>query len=849
MVPIPVPYVQMMMGLTGSGGNSSEFSFSNPSIHKIWRSGVLNSGVITVPSGYSNISWQIIEHQTAAVLASGSGNSVSQTFTYGTGCNVYDLLVSTTKGGYPTLEKVFPGEFTCLPPVFTEGTADRVYTLPGSIGFINDGWVDRGTSAVYKIWVKGDYTGAAGFNFQYFRSDSDNRPIHMIFDNVTITSSSFNFQLTACQNLIIDGCASELVQYGLKCVKSIGGADQNFFVYPSDATHGGKNITMCGIYTNNLEHTSGGSAGFQLSSSNNVTFNYDTFTWARPIAFNCEVNWPAAEGYYMAHFTDAPDGTGRAFSGYSNSLFFRLYANHTANEGFQYGSNFSGDVWGCRWVDTGLNVSQSGQRNILQWSAGNRDCAFYQNYGEGANDGWSAFTGRRGKDMEFFSNVMNCTGPAAVDGVSTFIKMYQNDTYASMNWNVRHNTFLFGDVQPNSIPWLLYNDTGSPTTIFNKLAIVDNIVVADTATEYATANGFDITNLLFSDYNTLDGNDLHFFNLGAKNFRLASTDSPAFRANTTITTVHRLNNYDFEGIKYLAAHEVSGAYSGYELFIGLSTTRNITSSSSLSDIDVPNGTSWATAVASYLPTKVVVNNSDGSTRALTVTWSQGTYDGNTQGTYAVSATFTLPGDITNTNSVTASVNLVVAAPLAPVSLKINFFTGASAGWEVTGATTPSAGAGTTIDYGQLGSTGIGIRALNVTNGTWTGTGSSGGNSASGFPAAVRGTYWYTQATNGASFEIYEITPGALAGRLYTLVILGSRANITGPRTTKFTEVNGAQNGSVDIAPAGAGGCLTFVTLTHCTVVGGVIKITVQGIAPNDASPAAGHINGMTLTSE
>lgn len=829
-------------------------SFSNPTIHKVWRSGTSYSGSIIIPFSYSSPSWQIVDHATATVLTSGTGSNITYTFTYGSGCNVYDLKVTTTKLGYPTLVKVFPGEFTCLPPVFTELQADLVLDLAGSgIGYQTDNWTDRGLSGnIYKVFVKGNYTGTNGFFPTRFRSMADDKPVHFIFDNVTITSSSFNFNPSSFQNTIFDGCSNESVQYGINLIKSVGGADQNFLYYATDGTFTSRRVTICGIHTNNLQHTVGGSAGFQVSTSNSVAFNYDTYIFDQLTCFNCFTEWTAGEGYYILHFTDFPDGTGRSFSGISNGIYNRLYADNTANEGYQFGSNFGSDVFNCRWTNTGLGQG-TGQRNILQWSDGNRSCAFYMNYLEGANDGWSAFTGRRGKDMEFFSNVVYCTGPAASDGVSIFIKMMQNDTYASMYWGIYNNTFRFGSSIANATPWSLYNNTGSPTTIFNSLAIVDNIVISDTSVEYLTANGFNTTNLLINEYLTTDKDTIMFFNENTKNLRLGSINSPAFRTRTSITKVHRLSNYDYEGMQFLSGHDVVGAYSGYEFFIGLEWPKNIISVTSLPDVNIPHNTPFATANTYLLPQQVLVIIDDGSTRSCSVIWSQGTYDGTITGTYNLSGTITLPSDITNPSSTVANINAVVAAPLPAVNVKINNFTGTSTGWYSTGATTPSAGVGTTIDYGEIiidgVHTGIGIRALNISSGQWTGTGSGGGTSAVGFPNAVRLTYWYTQSTNGASFELYEIISGAFANRLYTINILGSRASISPPRTVKYTIVNNNISQSIDIGSSNGNGNNTLITFNHCLVVNGVIKITVQGVTPNDASPFTGHISGLTLDSE
>lgn len=87
--------------------------------------------------------------------------------------------------------------------------------------------------------------------------------------------------------------------------------------------------------------------------------------------------------------------------------------------------------------------------------------------------------------------------------------------------------------------------------------------------------------------------------------------------------------------------------------------RNIVSVAQISDINVANGTLFANI---NLPTTVQVTLDDSSTANLDVSWNQGSYDGNTAGTYALTGDIILPvdGSITNTSNLTASVNVIVA---------------------------------------------------------------------------------------------------------------------------------------------------------------------------------------------
>jgi len=93
---------------------------------------------------------------------------------------------------------------------------------------------------------------------------------------------------------------------------------------------------------------------------------------------------------------------------------------------------------------------------------------------------------------------------------------------------------------------------------------------------------------------------------------------------------------------------------------------NIQSADPISDIHVPNGT----AIGSVpLPSTDGVTMDDASTATADVSWDGGSpvYDGNTAGTYAFTGTLTPPGGDTNTNNVTAQVNVIVDAAEASVT--------------------------------------------------------------------------------------------------------------------------------------------------------------------------------------
>jgi hypothetical protein len=104
---------------------------------------------------------------------------------------------------------------------------------------------------------------------------------------------------------------------------------------------------------------------------------------------------------------------------------------------------------------------------------------------------------------------------------------------------------------------------------------------------------------------------------------------------------------------------LSGSY-GYTTCSVAAPT--VTAVSPIAAINVGNGTALA---AVGLPTSVGVTFSDGTTPTYPVTWDGGTpsYNGSIAGTYTFVGVLTLPTGVTNPNNLTASVQVIVAAPL------------------------------------------------------------------------------------------------------------------------------------------------------------------------------------------
>lgn len=827
-------------------------SFSNPSTQKIWLPGQAYTGTIIVPTGYGSVTWEIRQHETNVLEASGSGTTVNYTFTYkgADKVNTYALLFHATKSSYPDLDFLLPGEFTCV-PVFTRAQADRILTLSGTTvsgGSSSSDWTDYaswsgGTKHGFKIWVEGTYNGTGRpLNFFYWRSTDPMNPVNVIFDNVSITTTiAQSIPFGSSQNIIFNGCHDEAVQYGLTVNKAAGGVGENIYCTPSDSTHESYNWTMCGMHVDNGAYTNGGT-GFVMQMTNNATFNANTYTFTRLTVFNMLMENVNNEAYYVGHTRDT-DAVPYAKLG--NCLYYQCNSNHSRNEGFQMGGHIQAEVFRSTWLDSGLG-GEGGQDNNWQLNGGNKDGYVFMNRGSTAHGMTQQFPSVTGRNMECFSNILETTSTSIVQ--NWLISFVQSNLYADILYSSYNNLIIaLGNTNE------LFSLYGAPASTVCKVYGDGNVFVSLNTTQAVSHASYNLANTIMNNKTYLSNqiDDLLFFNVGTKNYRLATLDSPLFsftRNSTAVAArIHPWANYDYYGYKYVATNLACGPDGGFELMTGLSHVRDITSVASLSDItNVPNGTTFASLIA-LLPTKVLASMADGSTRKLSITWLQGSYNGNVNGTYALNGNLTLPADITNGSTLQAHINVTVLTALPPVSLKINVFTGTAAGWIETGSTSPYSALGT-VDYGQLGTTGIGIRALNnpaAGNSIWGGTGLSGGTAGTVYPDAVQQSYWYTQSTVGASFELYEMTPGsnALAGRTYTIKILGARAGIAGPRTTSYTAESG-QTGSVNVANNND----TLVTLTGVSVIGGVIKIKVWGIAPNDGSNG-GHINGFELISE
>lgn len=597
-------------------GSGNAITFTNPKPnHKVWRADSTYTGVLVVPAGCTALTWQWLEHGTQSVVASGTTLTVTHSFPWTSGRNVYDLKVSVTKPGYTIPPRIFPAEVRVLPQVAGEAFADIVYDLSGAgNGFKDGGWssgTDRAAISTYNsgttyasgnnvkysgkyykskvgsntnhqpdisptqwlpigsfvVWVKGSGTSFGPF---YWYSSDDLFPIQFVFNNasVTTTTATRMFSPGSMQNVIFDGCRNDGA-YGFVLTRSSNFSEGIYFTTADNTNPSltSRRITFGGLYVENTNSTIGGS-GFVLTATADATNNYNTYTFQEATIFRIKIRNTRDEGFYVWHFDDSPHPT-YTFSPGQYCWFFDNDVLHTGNENFQIGSCFNCEVFKNSFQDAGTR-NQSLHRNNIQWSQGNRDMAFYMNYMDGSKNAWQAFTGVGGHDMEFFSNVLYSTGPvAATDvpgdlGVNMLVRLEQNSYFSSMYWGIFNNTLIFAG---GGVPNNFYLDVGSPTTTFNKYAYADNLIVTNTATTKSLNNGFSSSMIIEDNYQVTSSATPGFVDYSSKNFHLNSLSSPAFQSkNTTFTRVHWMTNFDYDGYQWNL--DTVGAFSGWELQTG-----------------------------------------------------------------------------------------------------------------------------------------------------------------------------------------------------------------------------------------------------------------------------------------
>lgn len=537
-------------------------SFINPSsTHKVWRAGTSYTGYIQLPTGYSHVAWSLVQHRTFTTVASGTNLTVTNTFSF-LGVdqpNTYGLLYTATKAGKPDLWFLLPGEITCLPAIFTSGTADTSFDLAtGSFAGMASNWTDFAATGK-KLYVHGTYTGSGTPNFFYWLSSSATHPIHVIFHSCVVNGSSYLLKLGENHNFIIDGCDDETVPYGLVCNKTSGGINECVYITPADSSHDSINWIVGGIHVNNGSYLQGGT-GFVTQMVNNATWNDSTTRFSNLTFFNLLIENTQNEGLYLGHTVE---GSSPAFIKLSNVLLYRITTNHTGNEGLQIGGIVGGEMFKCQALDSGL-TNTAGQNYNTQFSMANSGMTWYMNFGQTTLNQFQAFTGQTGGDTEMFANVWISTQGSGTN--NNFWHNDNNSLHTSIYYGVGYNTWLLNTGRV----FQMYDDAtfGAPTSKL-KMYTDGNVVVSDQATEFSYNSGFDSSQTIMHNLVYTSSATPQFANLALYNLRPSSLSSPmfGFTPNSTALAarVHPWFEYDFDGYKRNPANRCGGAFSGVPL--------------------------------------------------------------------------------------------------------------------------------------------------------------------------------------------------------------------------------------------------------------------------------------------
>lgn len=537
-------------------GSSPEFTqytieFDNPSYtHKVWRSGVENTGTITPPTGYT-ATWQILNHKTRSVVDSGSGTSVVSTLTFVSmaNCNTYDLLVTVTNGSN-TFRRLFPAEFTCLPvaPV----SFDETWSSAGGHGM---GWTDR---AGYAIRVTGTISGQV--NHWWLKSDDPTDPVHVVLDDCDITSSTWCFTATASKNVIYDGCTDEAIQYGLRVVGTTNNQMiQSTFCEPNNATYRGGWTYWCGISATG-DTPSTGVVGFRFIPPNDASNNSTNYSNDGLLMFNCKSQDSWEEGFYIGATNDTLT-SGRTYSRINEALFYNIVSDGSGNEAFQMGSVDNWEVFKCHFSNSGTR-NQNLHENCFQFAHCDTGY-FYMNFiDQGTHNSIAFFQGRTGTNAEFHSNIIYTLGKDGDGAGNIWGRTDNHDTETEIYFSFYKNTIIW---TAGAAAFTLYENTD----IWNKFWATENIVVGATTTDWENGNGFTTSHVEMENLKKTTANigDVLFVDEGSKDYHLSSLASPAFASATTYTPTKNspFKDYDYEGAEWV--DDVYGCYSGYELMV------------------------------------------------------------------------------------------------------------------------------------------------------------------------------------------------------------------------------------------------------------------------------------------
>lgn len=521
-------------------------SFSNPqdTVCKVWRSGVEYTGTINTKTGQTVTKWSIIEHLSRDTVASGTGTSVTATMTFvHIDSTVFDLYAIMAGLGGDTL--MLPAEIFTLPQIPV--SYDETWSTATGHGM---GWTDR---AGYAIRVTGTISGH--LNHWWLKSDDPTDPVHVVFDNATINSSTWNFTATASKNVIYDGCAND--NQGLVAVKTGSGLNQIIqftMAEPNNATYRGGSTIWCGIYADGADIAGAGNTGMRIIPPNDATTNDTNFSLSYILQNHITIRGTHEEGAYNGATNDTQT-SGRTYSRMDQAYFYHWNIDSTGNEAFQIGSADKWEFARSRLSNSGLR-GQEFHENLLQVGYSSNGDVYMNFMDQGAAHNTIAwFPGRTGLDNEFHANVIYSLGQGTSGNL--WGRTDNHDTETSKQYSFWNNTIQ----TTTGTAFTLYETVD----IWDKFNAVGNIIIGQNTTDFTNGSGFDSGHTVFDNLKYLTANigSVGFVDYANKNYHLSSLASPAFATPSSITKNSMFKDYDFEGVKFITP--VFGAYSGYEL--------------------------------------------------------------------------------------------------------------------------------------------------------------------------------------------------------------------------------------------------------------------------------------------
>lgn len=528
----------------------------------VWRKGTQDSFNISVPFGYK-CSWEIIDSRSLVIVASGTGTTVTRTFTNYVDANglalAYDIKVYARKGSLIQPRR-FRRAITVLPALFTRAQANVIWNFSsGGVTYRDNNMVDR---PGYKVWCEGVYSGTGYLGLEEWLSSIPEQPVHFLAAPGTVveiqhTGTNYGVRINRnCQNILWDGMGDPNIPYGFKITCNTAAA-QMVYMETADSTStpttAGKNIHFCGTQIVSNDSLLGAALEIQTYNAGSVGYNSG---WALDgvVLHDCLISGPRSEGIYILRFDDSAN-----YAPASRMVIYRVKTTRTGADGLQLGLCNDSEMHDCEVNDAGWREDPN-HKNGIQWNPGAKNLRIYRNKVFSCKNTVSANLGIHGGDAEVHSNLFINRTVGALSNI--YMALYQNvDTPTiDMKW---YNNTIIAPTGSGDFPFYIAKLTNAVTTEFNKLVLANNLLVSHNTVQYSTLNNPSLTNAIISNYISASLSTPQFVDQASNDFRILPT-SPAYGARTGgYTPTSPFANEDVDGYEYdFTNYPVRGCYSG-----------------------------------------------------------------------------------------------------------------------------------------------------------------------------------------------------------------------------------------------------------------------------------------------